>query len=98
MGERDRANVDIHAQIKVNTCGVCGTDLHIHEGEFIAKFPVVPGKPPLFPSSESYTIHHDRKENMLICDMQATKLSAKSPPSAPKPKTSRLQDRGPGRC
>jgi hypothetical protein len=23
--------------IKVKACGVCGTDLHIHEGEFIAK-------------------------------------------------------------
>ncbi|KAI2817824.1 hypothetical protein CBS63078_115 [Aspergillus niger] len=29
--------------IKVKACGVCGTDLHIHEGEFIAKFPLVPG-------------------------------------------------------
>jgi D-arabinitol dehydrogenase (NADP+) len=24
----------------VDICGVCGTDAHIHEGEFIAKFPV----------------------------------------------------------
>lgn len=32
-------------QIKVKACGVCGTDLHIHEGEFIAKFPVIPGQP-----------------------------------------------------
>jgi threonine dehydrogenase-like Zn-dependent dehydrogenase len=23
--------------IKVKACGVCGTDLHTHEGEFIAK-------------------------------------------------------------
>ncbi|KAL4739434.1 chaperonin 10-like protein [Aspergillus similis] len=29
--------------IKVKACGVCGTDLHIHEGEFAAQFPVVPG-------------------------------------------------------
>ncbi|EER43395.1 NADP-dependent mannitol dehydrogenase [Histoplasma capsulatum var. duboisii H88] len=29
--------------IKVKACGVCGTDLHIHEGEFLAKFPLVPG-------------------------------------------------------
>ncbi|PGH03109.1 chlorophyll synthesis pathway protein BchC [Blastomyces parvus] len=29
--------------IKVKACGVCGTDLHIHDGEFIAKFPLVPG-------------------------------------------------------
>ena len=28
---------------KVKACGVCGTDLHIHEGEFIAKFPLIPG-------------------------------------------------------
>ncbi|OJD17825.1 chlorophyll synthesis pathway protein BchC [Emergomyces pasteurianus Ep9510] len=29
--------------IKVKACGVCGTDLHIHDGEFISKFPLVPG-------------------------------------------------------
>ncbi|EEQ87753.1 alcohol dehydrogenase [Blastomyces dermatitidis ER-3] len=29
--------------IKVKACGVCGTDLHIHDGEFLAKFPLVPG-------------------------------------------------------
>jgi D-arabinitol dehydrogenase (NADP+) len=29
--------------IKVKASGVCGTDLHIHEGEFIAKFPLIPG-------------------------------------------------------
>ncbi|RWA11009.1 hypothetical protein EKO27_g4092 [Xylaria grammica] len=29
--------------IKVKACGVCGTDLHIHEGEFIAEFPLIPG-------------------------------------------------------
>ncbi|KAI9885101.1 MAG: hypothetical protein M1823_003112 [Watsoniomyces obsoletus] len=29
--------------VKVKACGVCGTDLHIHEGEFIAKFPLIPG-------------------------------------------------------
>lgn len=39
----DRANC-MPAQIKVKACGVCGTDLHIHEGEFIAKFPVIPGQ------------------------------------------------------
>lgn len=26
--------------IVVSVCGVCGTDAHIHEGEFISKFPV----------------------------------------------------------
>ncbi|WWD16500.1 chlorophyll synthesis pathway protein BchC [Kwoniella shandongensis] len=29
--------------IKVDICGVCGTDAHIHEGEFISKFPLIPG-------------------------------------------------------
>ncbi|KAH9941175.1 chaperonin 10-like protein [Epithele typhae] len=29
--------------LKVSLCGVCGTDGHIHEGEFIAKFPLIPG-------------------------------------------------------
>lgn len=31
---------DLH---DIQACGVCGTDLHIHEGEFIAKFPLIPG-------------------------------------------------------
>ncbi|KAK5247547.1 N-terminal acetyltransferase A complex catalytic subunit ard1, partial [Exophiala xenobiotica] len=29
--------------VKVKAAGVCGTDLHIHEGEFLAKFPLIPG-------------------------------------------------------
>ncbi|KAH8918408.1 GroES-like protein [Atractiella rhizophila] len=29
--------------VKVRACGVCGTDQHIHEGEFISKFPLIPG-------------------------------------------------------
>ncbi|KIJ63173.1 hypothetical protein HYDPIDRAFT_113771 [Hydnomerulius pinastri MD-312] len=29
--------------IKVTCCGICGTDGHVHEGEFIAKFPLIPG-------------------------------------------------------
>ncbi|KAF4768712.1 hypothetical protein N7455_012460 [Penicillium solitum] len=29
--------------IKVKASGVCGTDLHIHDGEFGARFPLVPG-------------------------------------------------------
>jgi threonine dehydrogenase-like Zn-dependent dehydrogenase len=28
---------------EVTCCGICGTDGHIHEGEFIAKFPLIPG-------------------------------------------------------
>jgi len=30
-------------RIRVNQVGVCGTDLHIHEGEFQARFPLIPG-------------------------------------------------------
>ncbi|KLO16102.1 NADP+-dependent D-mannitol dehydrogenase [Schizopora paradoxa] len=29
--------------LKVSMCGVCGTDAHIHEGEFMTKFPLIPG-------------------------------------------------------
>jgi len=29
--------------IKVKACGVCKTDLHIHNGEFLAEFPLTPG-------------------------------------------------------
>lgn len=29
--------------VKVMACGVCGTDLHIYEGEFIASYPIVMG-------------------------------------------------------
>ncbi len=30
-------------RIKVGQVGVCGTDLHIHNGDFNAKFPLIPG-------------------------------------------------------
>jgi D-arabinitol dehydrogenase (NADP+) len=30
-------------RIKVDQVGVCGTDLHIHEGDFNAAFPLIPG-------------------------------------------------------
>ncbi|KAF8870167.1 chaperonin 10-like protein [Mucidula mucida] len=29
--------------LQVLSCGVCGTDQHIHKGEFISKFPLTPG-------------------------------------------------------
>ncbi len=29
--------------IRVRACGMCGTDLHIHEGEFAPRFPLIPG-------------------------------------------------------
>lgn len=31
------------ALLRVEACGVCGTDLHIHRGEFPARFPLVAG-------------------------------------------------------
>jgi D-arabinitol dehydrogenase (NADP+) len=29
--------------VRINACGLCGTDLHIHEGEFAPNFPLIPG-------------------------------------------------------
>lgn len=29
--------------IRVDACGLCGTDLHIHEGDFGPRFPLIPG-------------------------------------------------------
>ncbi|TMD78078.1 MAG: chlorophyll synthesis pathway protein BchC, partial [Chloroflexi bacterium] len=29
--------------IRIHSCGICGTDLHIHDGEFLARFPLIPG-------------------------------------------------------
>jgi len=29
--------------VRVHCCGICGTDLHIYDGEFPVKFPLVPG-------------------------------------------------------
>lgn len=29
--------------IEVKACGICGTDLHIYKGEFMAQFPLIPG-------------------------------------------------------
>jgi D-arabinitol dehydrogenase (NADP+) len=29
--------------VRVDACGLCGTDLHIHEGEFAPNFPLIPG-------------------------------------------------------
>ena len=31
------------ALIKVMSCGICKTDVHIHNGEFISRFPLIPG-------------------------------------------------------
>ena len=29
--------------LRIDACGLCGTDLHIHEGEFSPRFPLIPG-------------------------------------------------------
>ncbi|KAH9852438.1 NADP+-dependent D-mannitol dehydrogenase [Lenzites betulinus] len=34
---------DDEVLLKVLACGVCGTDQHVHAGEFIAAFPLIPG-------------------------------------------------------
>lgn len=34
---------DNQVLIKVAACGVCRTDMHIHEGDFISEFPLTPG-------------------------------------------------------
>ncbi|MCQ8239797.1 zinc-dependent alcohol dehydrogenase family protein [Rhizosaccharibacter radicis] len=34
---------DDEVLIRIRACGVCGTDLHIHEGEFAPRFPLIPG-------------------------------------------------------
>jgi len=34
---------DDQVLIKVTCCGICGTDQHLAEGEFISKFPLIPG-------------------------------------------------------
>ena len=31
------------ALLRIEACGLCGTDLHIHEGEFGPRFPLIPG-------------------------------------------------------
>ena len=30
-------------RVRVQLTGICGTDLHIHEGDFFAEFPLIPG-------------------------------------------------------
>lgn len=34
---------DFDALVRVELAGICGTDLHIHNGTFFAQFPVIPG-------------------------------------------------------
>lgn len=29
--------------VAVKACGICATDLHIVDGEFLARYPIVPG-------------------------------------------------------
>lgn len=34
---------DHQVLLKVHSCGVCRTDIHLHHGEFMAGFPLIPG-------------------------------------------------------
>jgi len=34
---------DDEVLLKVTSCGICGTDGHIHDGEFMSTFPLIPG-------------------------------------------------------
>ena len=34
------------ARVRLMATGVCGTDVHIHEGDFFARFPLIPGHEP----------------------------------------------------
>lgn len=34
---------DNQVLVQVKACGICKTDVHIHEGEFMSKFPLIPG-------------------------------------------------------
>ena len=34
---------DNQVLLKVELCGICRTDMHIHNGEFISRFPLTPG-------------------------------------------------------
>ena len=29
--------------LRVRACGVCGTDVHVHDGDFGPRFPLIPG-------------------------------------------------------
>jgi D-arabinitol dehydrogenase (NADP+) len=43
---RDIAHPRVSADevlVRVHACGLCGTDLHVHEGEFGPRFPLIPG-------------------------------------------------------
>ncbi len=40
---REPSPAEDEVLIRVKACGLCGTDLHIHEGEFAPRFPLIPG-------------------------------------------------------
>merc|ERR1711977_286270 len=58
--------------IKVKACGVCGTDLHIHEGEFIAKFPLIPGHETVGVVADNSELCNEcfycRRGQLLLCE------------------------------
>jgi D-arabinitol dehydrogenase (NADP+) len=40
--ETPKINAD-EILLRVHACGLCGTDLHVHEGDFGPRFPLTPG-------------------------------------------------------
>jgi 2-desacetyl-2-hydroxyethyl bacteriochlorophyllide A dehydrogenase len=34
---------DNEVRIKVDACGICGTDIHIYRGEYLGDYPIIPG-------------------------------------------------------
>jgi D-arabinitol dehydrogenase (NADP+) len=59
--------------LKVSMCGVCGTDQHIHEGEFIAKFPVVPGHEVVGPVvAIGKNVKNVKVGDRVVCDVGET--------------------------
>jgi D-arabinitol dehydrogenase (NADP+) len=64
---------DDEVLIKVAMTGVCGTDAHIHEGEFIAKFPVIPGHEVVGPIVKiGKNVKNVKVGDRVVCDVGET--------------------------
>ncbi|KAA1138169.1 N-terminal acetyltransferase A complex catalytic subunit ard1 [Puccinia graminis f. sp. tritici] len=59
--------------LKVSMCGVCGTDQHIHEGEFISKFPLIPGHEVIGTIVQAGSkVHSVSIGDRVVCDVGET--------------------------
>lgn len=64
---------DDEVLIKVSMCGVCGTDQHIHEGEFIAKFPLITGHEVIGPiAAIGKNVKKLKVGQRVVCDVSET--------------------------